>query len=269
MFRFWSLLFSFTLCAAAQAANSREVEAAFQKAMQIAEANQQWVHMLVEREGLGLLDKTSRTDVAQEMTRNNLAYESELSKASAGGHAVATYLLANLQDGRKLLRGFDPAKQAEACQLYQTAAEQGLLAGAVALLRDCESASRRFMFDDPKLVQLRGLLLNALDQPDKYSAHYPLPTKKSLCFKEPKMFAVNNELPLTAMMDAHAPTLLSLEQFRADGFYLLAITADIDNPGTWDYFQQMLTITRDCLDPINIGVRFSPVSGKPAERETK
>ncbi|WP_415845176.1 hypothetical protein ACMYUJ_21600 [Stutzerimonas zhaodongensis] len=269
IFRFLPLLFSFTLCTAAQAATSSEIEAVFQKAMQIAEENQQRFYMLVEQEQLGQLDEKLRTQAAQEMTRNTLAYETELSKASAGGHAVATYLLATLQEGRRVLRGFDYAKQAEACRLYQTAAEQGLIAGAVALLRDCESASRRFMFDDPELMRLRGLLFNALDRPDKYSAHYPLPATTSLCFKEPKMFAVNNELSLTAMMDAYAPTLLSLEQFRADGFYLLAVKADIENPAARDYFQQVLAMAPDCMDPINIGVRFNAKSGKPAEREAK
>ncbi|NUT77619.1 hypothetical protein HNO86_21470 [Pseudomonas sp. C1C7] len=229
----------------------------------MAEANQQWINLLVEQEKTGRSDKQKQTQAVLEMTQNIQTYEGELRKASAGGHAVATYLLANLQEGRKTLPNQDSvSRHAEACALYQNASDQGLMAGAVMLLRDCENASERFKFDDPELLRLRDQLLKALEQPDPYSDYYPLPAINSFCFKEQKMIARNRERPLTALMDFYAPLPLSLEQFRADGYYLLTFKGDIESPKARDHFKQMQALTPDCQDPIGIGLMFKVMDEK-------
>lgn len=256
-------LFCLALCSAAQAAPTAETEAAFQHAIQIAEANQQWINLIVEQEKTGRSDRQTQTQAILEMTQNNQAYEEELRKASAGGHAVATYLLANLQEGSKTSPSQDSvSRHAEAWALYQSAAGQGLMAGAVMLLRECENGSLRFKLDDPELLRLRDQLIKALEQPDPYSDYYPLPAINSFCFKEQKMIAINRERPVTALMDFYAPLLLSLEQFRADGYYLLTVKGDIESPKARDYFNQMQALTPDCLDPISMGFMFKVMDEK-------
>lgn len=256
-------LFCLALCTAAKATTTAETDAAFQHAIQMAEANQQWINLLVEQEKTGRSDKQKQTQAVLEITQNNQTYEEELRKASAGGHAVATYLLANLQEGRKTLPSQNSAsRHAEACALYQSASDQGLMAGAVMLLRDCENASERFKLDDPELLRLRDQTLKALEQPDPYSAYYPLPAINSFCFKEQKMIARNRERPLTALMDFYTPLPLSLEQFRADGYYLLTVKGDIESPKARDYFNQMQALTPDCLDPIGMRIMFKVMDEK-------
>ncbi|MBX8487759.1 hypothetical protein [Pseudomonas cichorii] len=194
------LLFSLALSTAAQAAPSAESEAVFQNAMRMAEANQQWLDLLIEQEHQGQTDKHVQVDNLQKMMHNIQSLQGELRKASAAGHAVATYLLANMQEG-------DAAKHTEACALYQMAADQGLLAGAVTLLGSCEKAFQRFKLDDPELVRLRSQLIKALESPDPYSDYYPLPAMNSLCFKELKMTTVNSKRPLGSLKDIYIPTM--------------------------------------------------------------
>lgn len=257
------LLFCLALCTAVQAAPTAETDAAFQHAIRMAEVNQQWINLLVEQEKRGQTDKQAQTQAMLEMTQNNQTYEDELRKASAGGHAVATYLLASLQEGRKTLprQGY-AANHAEACALYQSASDQGLLAGAVMLLRDCENAFQRFKLNDPELLRLRDQLLKALERPDPYSDYYPLPAINSFCFKEQKMIAINRERPLTALMDFYTPVPLSFEQFRADGYYLLALKGGVESPKARGYFNQMQALTPDCLDPVGMELMFKAMDDK-------
>ncbi|WP_201004507.1 hypothetical protein [Pseudomonas cichorii] len=228
----------------------------------MAEANQQSLDLFIEQEPQRQ-DKQAQAQAMQEIMRNIQSYQDELRKASVGGHAVATYLLANMQEGLKGWPGENhAAKHAEACALYQTAADQGLLAGAVMLLSSCETAFQRFKRDDPELMRLRGQLLKALDRPDAYLEHYPLPAMSSLCFKRFEMPAVNHERPLASLKDVYAPTSLSFKQFRADGYYLLALKGDLENPVSRDYFKQVQTLTSDCLDPMSLGVLFDSMEDK-------
>ncbi|MCV4285641.1 hypothetical protein [Pseudomonas capsici] len=249
------LMFSLVLCAAAQAAPTAETEAVFQNAMRMAEANQQWLDLLIEQEQQGQADKKVQVDNLQKMMHNIQSFQNELRKASGAGHAVATYLLANMQEA-------DAARHAEACALYQTAADQGLLAGAVTLLNSCEKAFQRFKSDDPELVRLRNQLIKALESPDPYSEHYPLPAMNSLCFKELKMPTIDSKRPLTSLKETYIPTILSFKQFRADGYYLLALKGDIEKPAARDYFKQVQTLAPDCLDPMSLGVLFNAMEDK-------
>ncbi|MEN1834924.1 hypothetical protein AAIM60_18765 [Pseudomonas lijiangensis] len=250
-----TLFLGLALCSVAQAAPTAENEAVFQNAMRMAEANQQWLDLLIEQEHQVKADKQVQADNLQKMMHNIQSFQSELRKASAAGHAVATYLLANMQES-------DAARHAEACALYQTASDQGLLAGAVTLLRSCDTAFQRFKSDDPELMRLRNQLIKALESPDPYSDHYPLPAMNSLCFKELKMPTIDSKRPLTSLKDTYIPTILSFKQFRADGYYLLALKGDIENPAARDYFKQVQTLAPDCLDPMNLGVLFNAMTDK-------
>lgn len=248
-----TFLLSLFLCTTVQAAPTAETEAVFQNAMHIAEANQQRLDLLIAQEQQGHTDKQMLMQAMQDITQSIQTYEVELRKASTGGHAVASYLLGNLQASRATLFTQDAATQrARACALYQTATDQGLLAGSVVLMRDCETASQRFKFDDPELLRLQSQLLKALQQPDPYTDHYPLPVMNSLCFKTLKLAAVDGERPLSSLVDVYTPARLSLEQFRADGYYLLAIKGDVDSSTVRDYFTHVQALAPDCLNPFGL-----------------
>ncbi|CAM3719824.1 putative secreted protein [Pseudomonas reidholzensis] len=248
-----ALLLSLALCGTAQAAVTAEAETAFDNALRMADANQQRLEQLIDQEQQGHLDKQVLLDTMAVLTQSIQAYEAELRKASDGGHAVATYLLGNLQESRKHFAAKDAtASHAQACALYQTATDQGLLAGAVTLLRECETASRRFKFDDPELLRLQRQLLKALQQPDAFADHYPLPALNSLCFKELKVPVINGERPLSTLADAYTPTVLDFDQFRADGYYLLAFKGEVDGEAARGYFKKVQALTPDCLDPMRL-----------------
>ncbi len=257
-----TLLLSLSLCAFVQAAPTTETEATLQHALRIAEENRQQIDLIVEQEKQGKIDKRALNEAIQEVAKKAETFESELRKASSEGHGVATYLLATLTEGRKTMGQNYAAKHAEACTLFQHATDQGLLAGAVMQLRYCEEAYQRFKFNDPELLRLRGQLLKALEQPDPYSDHYPLPALNSYCFKESKMSQVNSQQPLTSLRDLYTPVLLSQEQFRADGYYLLALKGDLDNPEARSYFKQVKDQAPDCLDPVNLNMMFEYMDRK-------
>ncbi|WP_157838121.1 hypothetical protein [Pseudomonas sp. PH1b] len=255
------LLFSLGLSTSLQAAPSAEAERALQNAMQIAEDNQQRLERMIEQEQQ--LDTQAMVQVMQQVTHNVELYERQLRQASDGGHGVASYLLANLEERRKTLASKDySAQHAKACGLYQNAADQGLLAAAVLLLRDCDTAFQRFKFDDPELLRLRAQLLKTLEQPDPYGEHYPLPALNSFCFKPSKMPEIEPERPLATLQNLYTPVQLSLEQFRADGYYLLALKDDIEKPATRGYFQKVRALAPNCLDPISLGNMFEAMAKK-------
>lgn len=257
------LLFSIALCAEVQAVPSPETEAVFEHAMLLGDAIQQRADQLVEREQQGKIDKGTLSQSIQEATKGLETYEDELRKASAGGHGVATFMLANMQESKAatFLSGYK-AMHVEACALYQNAADQGLVAGAIMVLRDCDEAFLRFKLDDPESLRKYSQLASALEQPDLYAGHYPLPAVRSYCFKDSLQAEANRELPLTTMREFLKPVSLSLEQFRADGYYLLALKGDFANPKVQAYFKQSQTIAPDCLDPSNLKALFKNREGK-------
>lgn len=255
-----TLLLSLALCTVVNAAPTAEAEATLQHALRIAEDSKQQIDLIVEQEQQGKIDKGALTETIRAVANKAETFERELRKASSEGHGVATYLLATLKERSKTMSGRDySAIHAEACALYQRATDQGLLASAVMQLRDCDQAYQRFKFNDPELLRLRGQLLNALEQPDPYSGHYPLPALNSYCFKELKMPQINREQPLTSLRDLYSPVLLSQEQFRADGYYLLALKSGIENPAARSYFKQVKDKAPGCLDPIDLKTIFEPI----------
>ncbi|WP_060508029.1 hypothetical protein [Pseudomonas sp. NBRC 111124] len=253
LFKLPTLVLGLALGATAQAAPSAETEAVYQRAMQMAQANEHWLDRLVEQEKNGQLDKQIMIEAAADLEGKLAAFEAELHKASDGGHAVATYLLGNMEERRKTLQsGHYEAKHAQACALYQLAADQGLLAGAVAVLRDCDRASMRFQFDDPQLLRMREQLQAALDKPDPFAREYPLPALNSFCFKPFKRPELHTQRPLGALTESMAPVLLELDQYRADAHYLLAVKGDPKTSMLREHYKKMLALTGDCLDPLGL-----------------
>lgn len=247
------LLLSLGLWTPAQAIPNAENEAVLQKAMDIAEDNQQRLEQLLEQEQEQQLQKPALAQAMQQIAQSAQVYESQLHKASDAGHGVASYLLANLEENRKTLSGHDyQAQHNKACALYQSAADQGLLAAAVILLRDCETAYQRFKLNDPELLRLRAQLLKALEQADSYAKHYPLPAINSFCFKPAHIPEIKQGQPLATLKSLYAPVLLNLEQFRADGYYLLALKSSLDGSTAPDYFHKVQALTADCLDPMSL-----------------
>lgn len=252
-FQLPTLLLGLILGASAQAAPSAETEAAYQRAMQMAQANEQWIDQLVTQEKNGQLDKQIMIEAAADLQSKLAAFEAELRKASEGGHAVATYLLGNLEERRRTLQpGQYTAKHAQACALYQHAADQGLLAGALMVMRDCDQAAQRFQFDDPQSLRLRKQLETVLDKPDPYEREYPLPALYSLCFKPLIPPEPDRQRPLGTLLEVMKPVQLELHQFQADAHYLLAIRGYPKTSVWHEHYKKMLALTGDCLDPLGL-----------------
>lgn len=239
-FRFSILLFSITLCVEAQAAPTPENQAVFEHAMLLGNSIQERIGQLIVKEQEGKIDKFTMNQSIQEAAKGTEEVEAELRKASAGGHGVAAYVLANMQDGRAAtFLGDSKERHAEACSMYQHALDQGLIAAAVIVLRNCDEAFLRFQLDDPELLRKHSQLVKALEQPDLYSDYYPLPARGSYCFQNLGVPQVNPKQPLATVRDALQPVSLSLEQFRADGYYLLALQGDIASPKVRAFFKQV------------------------------
>lgn len=144
-----------------------------------------------------------------------------LKHASDGGHTLATYFLANLQDNSM----FSERTRKETCGLYQKAMDQGLLAGAVSYYHLCDKAYERFELRNPDHLKYLQALEQLLQKPDAHADAYPLPAKHSLCF-----FDEGAPLPqqgaLAAMRAQAVALTLSEEQFRAEANYILALTRE-------------------------------------------
>jgi hypothetical protein len=268
-FRFSILLFSIALCAEAQAAPTPENEAIYEHAVRLGKAFQERLDQLILKEQQGEIDKLTMNQSLHEAMKGTEEVEEELRKASAGGHGVATYALANAADGRadalETLQKHGSAetslgdyriKRAEACALYQLAWDQGLIAGAVTALHSCDEAFIVYKLANPESLRKQSQLVSALNKPDLYSDYYPLPARGSYCFKDLRIPEGNPAKPLSAMRDAMEPVSLSQEQFRADGYYLLALKGDIAGPKVRDYFKHVQALAPDCLDPAHLQALF-------------
>lgn len=76
------------------------------------------------------------------------------------------------------------------------------------------------------------------------------------------MPTIDSKRPLTSLKDTYTPVSLSFKQFRADGYYLLALKGNIEKPAARDYFKQVQTLTSDCPDPMSLGVLFNAMEDK-------
>jgi hypothetical protein len=137
-----------------------------------------------------------------------------LDNAIAGGHAVAMYQKAKLLFVKTPVKG-----NKTICDLYGHAAERGLVAGALEYAKCLDSYplteeySRRM-----KILQV------AVEGQDPYLSEYPLPTAFPYCFPKHKPALQPEEDPIQWIVDNARPQALSAEDFRAEGYYTLAMT---------------------------------------------
>lgn len=147
------------------------------------------------------------------------ALAENLKHASDGGHTLATYLLASLQDNSM----FSERTRLETCGLYQKAMDQGLLAAAVGYYHLCDKAYERFDLHNADHLKFLQALEQLLSKPDAHVDDYPLQAKRSLCFLDER--APQTQQGVAAAMRARAVALmLSEEQYRAEANYILALT---------------------------------------------
>lgn len=147
------------------------------------------------------------------------ALADNLKHASDGGHTLATYLLANLQDNPM----FSERTRTEACGLYQKAMDQGLLAAAVGYYHLCDKAYERFDLHNADHLKFLQSLEQLLSKPDAYPDAYPLQAKRSLCFVDEKAHS-GQPGKMAAMRARAVALLLSEDQYRAEANYILALT---------------------------------------------
>lgn len=154
------------------------------------------------------------TESAQIMSRLN----AHLDTAIAGEHAVAMYKKAKVLLAASILKN----KQS-ACEFYGRAAEQGLIAGAVEYV-NC------IPFYPPSAEYERRLaLLQATVQGhDYYESEYPLLTAFPSCFPKHKPPPKPDEDAIQWVIDNARPLALSAGDFRAEGYYILAMRTEID-----------------------------------------
>lgn len=235
--KFPTLFFCLALSTAVHATPNIAHEATVQQAIRKAEAELQWIDRTVEQQRQGQLDWPSWVKARAEIVKKTEVIADELHAVNDSDHPVVSYLLAFVESSRQT-----PwiERRPRICALYQAAAEQGLLAAAVATLRTCRVQPIPVDLAEPTLVRLRMQATKALAQPDPYAAFYPLPTRSSSCFKK---FVG----PSADLSDDFTSALLDLKQYQADTHYLLAITGAPDAPETRVHYERMQALTSTCI----------------------
>lgn len=143
-----------------------------------------------------------------------------LDNAIAAGHAVAMYQKAKLLFVKTPIKG-----DKTICDLYSHAADRGLIAGALEYTKcinsypPTEEYSRRL-----KMLQV------VVEGQDPYLSEYPLLTAFPYCFPKHKPALLADEDPVQWVVDNARPQALSAEDFRAEGYYKLAMTMDREQP---------------------------------------
>lgn len=192
----------------------------FERAQIAAEKIKRSTDELTLLEAAGKLNVTNGSEQMNSLESDLAALTTNLKNASSGGHTVATYLLANLQN-----RGLvSDAEHKERCALYQKAMDQGLLAAAVGYYHLCDKAYERFDLQNPDHLKLLLTLQQLLQKSDINSHFYPLPSMRSLCFED-----MGSSLPTEGVISAlqarsHA-LLLTEDQYRAEANLILAVTS--------------------------------------------
>ncbi|MBC8997662.1 MULTISPECIES: hypothetical protein [unclassified Pseudomonas] len=196
----------------------------FASAQRVAEKIQRDADERIRREGAGEPELAYTPEQLRNAEGDFAALADNLKKASDGGHMLATYLLANLQDNPM----FSERTRMEACGLYQKAMDQGLLAAAVGYYHLCDKAYERFDLQNADHLKFLQSLQQLLSKPDAYAHVYPLQAKRSLCFFDERAPA-GQQGKLAAMRARAVALLLSEDQYRAEANYILALTRVNEN----------------------------------------
>lgn len=155
-----------------------------------------------------------RALVDELITLNKRMYM-HLDNAIAAGHAVAMY------HKGKLLFAIRPFKNnKDMCDLYGRAAERGLMAGALEYAKCVD-----FYPPSEEYSKRLKILQTAVEGVDPYLSQYPLPASFPYCFPKHKPALQPGEDAVQWVVDNARPLPLSAEDFRAEGFYTLAMTS--------------------------------------------
>lgn len=164
-------------------------------------------------------DKQQAEAIITRMTESHQQLKAHLDNAAAAGHAVAFHLKARLLFAEKPLGSKDAV-----CALYGQAAALGLTAGAL------EYAKCALSYPPTDELNKRLALLETVVQgDDPYKADYPLPTTFPYCYPKHKPALQPGEDPIAWVQDNARPLNLSLEEFRAEGYYGLAMSSSEPN----------------------------------------
>lgn len=168
-------------------------------------------------------DQTQGQAIVAQMSQAHDRVFAHLEKAIASGHAVAMHMKGKLLFAKNPLTNKEPA-----CALYGQAAALGLVAGAVEYAK-CLPLVPHTVEQGKRLA----ILESVIDGPDPYQTEYPLLTAFPDCFPKNKP-ALNpeEEDPVEWIQDNARPQALSYEDFRAEGYYTLALTSGDALPKT-------------------------------------
>ncbi|MGX1175688.1 hypothetical protein [Pseudomonas sp. R151218B TE3479] len=137
-----------------------------------------------------------------------------LDNAIAAGHAVAMYQKAKLLFAKKPFKD-----NKDMCELYGRAAERGLMAGALEYAK-CVN----FYPPSEEYTRRLEILRATVEGQDPYLSEYPLMTSFPYCFPKHKPALQPGEDAVQWVVDNARPQALSAEDFRAEGYYTLAMS---------------------------------------------
>lgn len=158
-------------------------------------------------------DQVEREALASEIEQSNNRFDLHLGNAIAAGHAVAMYQKAKLLLTASFIKNKEPA-----CELYGRAAEQGLMAGAVEYAK-----CMPFYPVNTEYSRRLAILQTTVEAGDFYQSEYPLLTSFPFCFPKHKPALRPGEDAIQWVVDNARPLPLSAEDFRAEGYYVLAM----------------------------------------------
>ncbi|RON07404.1 hypothetical protein BK659_17835 [Pseudomonas brassicacearum] len=196
----------------------------FQRAQRVADKIKREADERVRREAAGQPDIKYSPEQLRNAEGDIEALVDSLKRASDGGHTVATYFLANLQDNPM----FSERSRKETCSLYQKAMDQGLLAAAVGYYHLCDKAYERFDLHNADHLKYLQSLEQLLQKSDAYGDAYPLPAKHSLCFLD-EGAPLPQQGVLAAIRARAVALVLTEDQYRAEANYILALTRVNEN----------------------------------------
>jgi hypothetical protein len=165
-------------------------------------------------------DRAKGRALVNELSAISTRMYAHLDNAVAAGHAVAMYQKAKMLAVKTIGKG-----NKAVCDLYGQAAELGLMAGAL-------EYAKCLNFYPPTAEYDRRLeiLKVTVEGQDPYVAEYPLLTSFPYCFPKHKAALQPGEDAIAWVVDNARPQALSAEDFRAEGYYTLAMTGMDEQP---------------------------------------